>query len=98
MSLVRGLFQYCQYRPLNAALGFDSQVHCQFTIDAIDTFVIELKAYYIANIGKTQTPIFIFMGELDEPIGNQKVVIFTLVLIAVASLADLKRLNKRNVC
>ena len=79
--------------PIQAAPGLDSQVQRKFAVNAVYPLVIPALVLDVAKIVKAlaETPVTLFLGQLDQPIGDLDVLITESRLIPVAGLADPER-------
>ena len=80
----------CRFK---AAPGLDSQVQRKFAVNAVYPLVIPALVLDVAKIVKAlaETPVTLFLGQLDQPIGDLDVLITESRLIPVAGLADPER-------
>lgn len=70
------------------------QVQLQLPVDAVNTFVVPWKASHIAQVqeAKAKAPVAIVVGHARQPLGDCIVLNVAASHVAIAGLADLKRL------
>ena len=73
---------------------FDTQVQFQLPVDAVNTLVIPSEASNIAQVqeAKAKAPIAVVVRQAQQPLGDLIVLNVATSHIAIAGLADLKRL------
>ena len=77
-----------------ALARLDAQVQLQLPVDPVHAFVVPGETAHVAQMQETQpeAPVAVVVGQAQQPLGNLVVLDATPGLVAVAGLADLKRL------
>ena len=89
------LFGHCQsvrHVPLQPFARLDPQVQFQGAVDAVDALVVPRAPLHVAQMQETQpkSPCLASIGQADQRIGDQLVLVTEQRAVAIARLADAK--------
>jgi hypothetical protein len=83
-------FQRLRLCPVEPSLRFDAQVQLQLLINTIHSFVVPDEHFDVTQkqVTKSETPVTLAIGQMQQPLGNQCALVRKLFLIAIAGLTD----------
>lgn len=80
--------------PFQPLLRFYSHVQRQLTVNTVNTFMIEPKAFYITwiQVAEATTPVFLAIGYTDQPVNNNAIFFTQFGLVTITTFSDNKQL------